>query len=154
MSDILTFAIPFLFMLAVVFGALEIAAVFPNKKVNMLIAAVFALFGISYSPATEFINQILPFAMIFFIIFFFLGFVIKVAKTGLEDKQGKKDWTLLMILVGLVLLFLAAQGPAFFENFMPGFEEQGSNILIIAGIVFIVVLLMAAYKKGSGKGPG
>ena len=146
MDGILTFAIPFLFMLAVVFGALEIAAIFPNKKVNMLIAVVFALFGVSYSPATEFINQILPFAMIFFIVFFFLGFVIKVAKKGVG-----KDYTLLMIIVGLVLLFLATQGPGFFENFMPGFQEQGSNILIIAGIVFIAVLLMSAYKMGAGK---
>jgi len=146
MADIFSFAIPFLFMFAVVFGALEIAAIFPNKKVNTLIALVFALFGVSYAPATEFINQVLPFAMIFFIIFFFIGFVVKVAKSGLKTKEEKYDYTLLMIIVGLVLLFFATQGPQAIAWLMPGFEQQGNNILIIAGIVFVLVVFLAAYK--------
>jgi hypothetical protein len=133
-------------MFAVVYGALLIANVFPSRRVNGLIAAVFAIFGVSYAPAVEFINQVLPIAMIFFIIFFFVGFVIKVAKSGLEDKQGKKDYTLLIIIMGLVLLLFATQGPGFIDSFLPGFEEQANNIMVISVIVFIGVILLAAYK--------
>jgi hypothetical protein len=141
MADIITLLIPFLFMLAIVYGALDVAGVFKNKRVNALIAAVFAFFTLTYSPAIEFINQIMPIAIIFFVVFFFLGFMIKVAKKGVE-----KDFTLLIIILGLTLLLFATQGPNVINNFLPGFEEQASNIMVISAIVFIGVILLAAYR--------
>jgi len=141
MADIISFLTPFLFMLAIVYGALDVAGVFRNRRVNALIALVFALFTLTYAPATEFINQIMPFAIMFFVVFFFLGFVIKMAKKGVD-----KDFTLLVIILGLVLLLFATQGPGFIDNFMPGFEEQASNIMIISAIVFIAVIFLAVYK--------
>ncbi len=141
MADLITLLIPFLFMLAIVYGALDVSGVFRNKRVNALIALVFAFFSLTYEPAILFINQIMPFAIIFFVAFFFLGFVIKVARKGVD-----KDYTLLIIILGLVLLLFATQGPGFIDSFVPGFEEQASNIMMAAAIVFIGVILLAAYR--------
>src|SRR4030043_415702 len=127
MADLITLLIPFLFMLAIVYGALDVSGVFRNKRVNALIALVFAFFSLTYEPAILFINQIMPFAIIFFVAFFFLGFVIKVARKGVD-----KDYTLLIIILGLVLLLFATQGPGFIDSFVPGFEEQASNIMMAA----------------------
>jgi len=141
MADLITLLIPFLFILAIVYGALDVSGVFRNKRVNALIALVFAFFSLTYEPAILFINQIMPFAIIFFVAFFFLGFVIKVARKGVD-----KDYTLLIIILGLVLLLFATQGPGFIDSFVPGFEEQASNIMMAAAIVFIGVILLAAYR--------
>jgi Na+/H+ antiporter NhaC len=90
----------------------------------------------------------MPLAMIFFIVFFFIGFVIKMSGKGL--KQGeRRDFTLLIIIMGLILLLLATKGAEFIGNFMPGFEEQGNNILVVAGIIFIAVIFLAAYKMSN-----
>jgi hypothetical protein len=141
MADIISLMVPFLFMLAIVYGALDVAGVFKNKRVNALIALVFAFFALTYAPAIEFINQIMPLAIVFFVVFFFLGFVIKIAKKGVD-----KDYTLLIIILGLVLLLFATQGPGFIDSFLPGFEEQANSIMIASAIAFIGVILLAAYK--------
>jgi hypothetical protein len=141
MADIISLMVPFLFMLAIVYGALDVAGVFRNRRVNALIALVFAFFTLTYAPAIEFINQIMPFAIMFFVVFFFLGFVIKIAKKGVD-----KDYNLLIIILGLILLLFATQGPGFISSFAPGFEEQGNNIMVISAVVFIGVILLAAYK--------
>jgi hypothetical protein len=146
MADIISLLIPFLFMLAIVYGALDVSGVFRNRRVNAVIALVFGLFTATYAPAVEFMNSIMPFAIMFFVAFFFIGFVIKIAKKGAE-----KDFTLLIIIVGLILLLFATQGPGFIDSFAPGFEEQATNIMVGAAVAFIGVLLLAAYKL---KGPG
>jgi hypothetical protein len=141
MADLIILLVPFLFMLAIVFGALDVSGVFKNKRVNALIALVFAFFTLTYQPAIEFINNIMPYALMFFTVFFFLGFVIKMAKKGVE-----KDYNLLIIIVGLVLLLLATQGPEFISGFVPGFEQQGNTIMMVAAIVFIAVILLSVYR--------
>ncbi len=141
MADIISLMVPFLFMLAIVYGALDVSGVFKNKRVNALIALVFAFFTLTYAPAIEFINSVMPFAIMFFVVFFFLGFVIKIAKKGVD-----KDYNLLIIILGLVLLLFATQGPGFISSFAPGFEGQASNIMVISAVVFIGVILLAAYK--------
>jgi hypothetical protein len=148
MTDLITLLIPFLFMLAIVFGALDVSGVFKNKRVNALIALVFAFFALTYQPAVDFIMGIMPIAIIFFIGFFFIGFVIKIAKKGAD-----KDYTLLIIIITLILLILATQGSDAIAKFMPGFENQGNTILVAAGIAFIAVLLLAAYKLPGEKRP-
>jgi Na+/H+ antiporter NhaC len=114
--------------------------------VNALIAVVFAFFTLTYAPATEFITSIMPLAIIFFVVFFFLGFVVKAVSKGLSDEKGNKDFTLLIIILGLALLLFATQGPGVIGRFLPGFEEQASNIMVISAVVFIFVILLSAYK--------
>ena len=150
MADIIQLMIPFLFMLAVVYGALDVSGVFRNRRVNALIALVFALFALTYAPAAEFITQIMPMATILFIILFFIGFVMKMAGKGL--KQGeKRDFTLLIIIAGLILLVLATQGAGFIQNLMPGYQDQGNNIIAIVAVLFIGVILLAAIKMPKEK---
>ena len=141
MADIISLMIPFLFMLAIVYGALDVSGVFKNRRVNALIAVVFAFFTLTYSPAIEFVNSVMPFAIIFFVVFFFIGFMIKIARKGVE-----KDYTLLVIILGLALMLFATQGSGLISSFLPGFEEQANNIMVISAIVFIGVILLAAYR--------
>lgn len=140
MADLLTLIIPFVFLTAIVFGALDVSGVFKNKRVNALIAVVFGLFTLTYQPATEFIMQIMPLALVFFVGFFFVGFVIKLARKGAD-----KDYTLLIIIAALVVLILATQGTSLLAN-VPGYQDNGNTILTAAGLVFIGVILLAAYR--------
>jgi hypothetical protein len=151
MADIISLMIPFLFMLAIVYGALDVAGVFKNRRVNAVIAVVFAFFTLTYSPAIEFINQMMPFAIIFFVVFFFIGFVVKAASKGLSDETGKKDFNLLIIILGLILLLFATQGPTVINSFLPGFEEQAGSIMVISAVVFILVIFLSAYKLSKEK---
>jgi uncharacterized membrane protein YoaK (UPF0700 family) len=143
MADLITLLVPFLFMLAIVFGALDVSGVFKNKRVNALIALVFAFFTLTYQPAIDFINTIMPYAIMFFIVFFFVGFVVKLTR-----KEMGKDYPLLMIVLGLVLLFFATQS-GFLISFMPGFEQQAGTILTMAAAIFIGAIFLAAYKLSS-----
>ena len=143
MADLMTLMVPFLFMLAIVFGALDVSGVFKNKRVNALIALVFALFTLTYQPAIEFINSIMPYAIMFFTVFFFVGFVVKLAK-----KEMGKDYTLMIIVLGLILLLFATQS-SFITGFIPGFEQQAGTILTVAAVVLIGAIFLAAYKLSS-----
>ncbi|MEM5812611.1 MAG: hypothetical protein QW286_02730, partial [Candidatus Aenigmatarchaeota archaeon] len=93
-----------------------------------------------------FINQLMPFSIVFFVSFFFIGFVLKIAKKGVE-----KDYTLLIIILGLLLLLFATQGAEIISNFLPGSDEQANNLMIISAVVFIGVILLAAYKMSPQK---
>ncbi len=145
MAALITLLVPFLFMLAIVFGALDVAGVFKNKRVNALIALVFAFFTLTYQPAIEFINAIMPYAIMFFVVFFFVGFVIKLVK-----KETAKDYTLLMIVLGLVLLLFATQS-SFIAGIVPGFEQQSSMIITVAALILIGAIFIAAYKLSVSK---
>jgi hypothetical protein len=140
--------IPFIFMLAIVFGALDVSGVFKNKRVNALIALVFALFTLTYQPAIDFINQIMPIAIILFIAFFFIGFIIKMGKQGVN-----KDYTLIIVIASLVLLAMATQG-SLISGFLPGLAEQWNNMVAAIAVVLVGVILFAAYRKGSKAKPG
>ena len=142
MADIIQLMIPFIFMLAIVFGALDVAGVFKNKRVNMMIAMVFALFTLTYQPAIDFINGIMPIAIILFIVFFFIGFAIKAVK-----KEVNKDWTLVIIIITLVFLGLATQN-SLITGLLPGLAEQWNTMITIVAIVLVGMLLLAAYRRG------
>ena len=69
--EIMTFMLPFLFVLAIVYGALELTSVLKNKAANIVIALVVAFFAISNASAVEFIIAVMPWAAILFIAAFF-----------------------------------------------------------------------------------
>ncbi len=73
---IMEYAIPFFFLLAVVYGALGISGVFKNRAVNLIIALVIALFGMTYQPFITWLYTIMPYAIALFIAVFFIGFVV------------------------------------------------------------------------------
>ncbi|MBI4020203.1 MAG: hypothetical protein HY367_02640 [Candidatus Aenigmarchaeota archaeon] len=137
--DIYTFGIPFLFMLAVVYGAMEVSGVFKKNAVKVIIALVIAIFAATYEPAVAFIFQALPFATLFFIGAFFLGFIA----TLFREKGDAKDWPLLVIVFGLFLILLTQ-----FEDVLQikAFGLDGQTILIGTGLVVILMVFYAVYK--------
>lgn len=140
MAELLTLAMPFFFMLAIVYGALEVSGVFKNKAVNALIAVIIAFFAISSAQFIEFVYNILPYAAILFVIVFFLGFLT----SPFRKKEGKKemDYTLLIVIAGLILIFLANQSSGILDL-------QNSNIITLIGFAIILIIFYAAYKQGS-----
>ena len=67
----------FLFVFAVVYGALFAAKVFEKpKSINIVIALAFAIFAASYKPLVDTLYNFLPIAAIFLIIIFFKWFLI------------------------------------------------------------------------------
>jgi len=139
MASLLILAIPFLFVLAIVYGALDVSNVFKNKGAKGIIAIVIAFFAISSQELVDFINSILPFAVILFIIVFFIAFVMALFK----EKEGKKgvDYTMLTIIAALVLIFLANELSVSF------IDLENSNLITIIGFVFILLIFFAAYKQ-------
>jgi len=128
-GDISYLILPFFLVLAIVYGALDVGGVFKNKKINFLIATIFGFFSITSDVIVEFIYTILPYATIFFIVVFFLGFL----KNAISF--GKRDYTLLMVCIGLLLLFLST-----FEGI-----EIGEDIISLIVLVFIVLVFIAAF---------
>ena len=144
MTELFTVGIPFFFILAIVYGALEVGGVFKNKGVKVIIALTIAAISITNAQVVEVINQYLPYAAVFFIAFFFLGFIAKVFK---GEKGKTKDWTLIIVVVGLILIIFARQGDSFrdlFDRTPLSFE----NFIVLVAIIVMALLFYAAYKKG------
>jgi len=140
--DILSTAIPFFFILAIVYGAIEVSGVFDNKRVGIIISVVIAFFTLTYEPLTLFINQMLPYAAIFFVIVFFLAFIFRPLK---GEGGGKRDYTLIVVAGGLILLFLANYGYDALKELIPQFTNI--DFLMAVGIVILIMVFYAAYKR-------
>ena len=81
-----------------------------------------------------------------FIIVFFFGFIRK----SIEGQ--KKDYTLIIIVAGLALIFLASQGIETLNALLPySFPLDTENFLTIIGIVLIIAIIYAAYLKHGEK---
>ena len=142
MPTLLTFAIPFFLILAIVYGALEVSGVFKNRGVMAVISLVIALFGISSEPVIGLIYQILPWAVCLFIIIFFLGFIFSLFKG-----KGEKDYSLLMIIIGLALIFLINMGYDIIDSLLP-YGMEAENFMVGTGLLLIVIIFYAVYKRG------
>lgn len=128
------FILPFFFVLAIVYGGMEVSKVFSNKGVKAIIAVVIAFFASSSPEAVAIIFYILPYAAIFFIAFFFLGFILSLFK------GEKKDVTLIVVALALILIFLAAQ------NSLEIINLQDQNFLAMIVLLVIALLLYGGYK--------
>ncbi len=142
MPDIFTFGIPFFFMLAVVFGALEVGGVFQNRGVKIVISLAIAFFAATFEPAVGFIFGILPYATIFFIIVFFIGFVKKI----FTKEGGAKDWTIIAVILILFLILLISAE----ELTGISFGEQATIFIYAIGLIVILMIFYAAYQKTTG----
>ena len=139
----MTFALPFLFVLAISYGALQIANVFRNKAVNAVIALVISFFAISNADLVNFIIQSMPWMAMIFIAVFFIKFILNMFKQG----KGERDYTLLIIILGLVLIFLIGQGMQIIHDWLPGgFPITEENLIMIIGVGIIVAIFFSAYR--------
>ena len=139
--DLFTFGIPFFFMLAIVFGALEVGGVFKNKGVKIIISLVIAAFAATNEQAVQFIFYVLPYATIFFVVVFFLGFIVK------SRKEGDKDWFLMAIVLILFLLLLMN-----FESLTGIAGDLGTTIATVLGVIIVLMVFYAAYQQTRGGG--
>jgi hypothetical protein len=144
MADLLSTIIPFLFVLAVVYGALEVSDIFKKKQVKLIISLVFALVAMTSEMITSFIMGILPLATVGFIIFFFIGLALSVlgVKKGKEGEE--KNYSLIAIILILFLIFLANYGIDFLEDLMPGLTTD--EIITAVGILALLIIFYVAYK--------
>ncbi len=142
-ADFITWGVPFIFTLAIVYGSLETAAVFKNTKVNALIAVAIAFFVLTYPPAISYVNSVLPYAVGLFVVVFFIGFVKKM----FIGDEKKTDFRLLGLSMGMLLLFLSYQnaGGGFLNV---GFSEE---FITVAAIVLVLLLLYYGMKGKFGE---
>ena len=147
MADLLTNMIPFFFVLAIVYGALDYSNVLKKNSVKAIISLVIAFFAITYQPLVDFIYLVLPYAVILFIVVFFLAFISKLfkGKGGEGGKGGERDWTLIAIIVILILIATAAYGQDILNNFLPAMPAE--NFLYAVGLVLVLLIFYAAYKN-------
>jgi hypothetical protein len=141
-----TYIIPFLFVLAVVYGALDFSGVFKKNSVNSLVALVIALFALTYQPLTDLIYGILPYAVILFLAVFFLAFLAKLFKGAGGGKDGRKiDWSLAMIVIVLVLIFLATQGEDMVSGLLPSLPVE--SFMTVIGLLLMALIFYAVYRQ-------
>jgi len=137
--------IPFLFVLAIVFGVLEVTKIFKNRGVNFLVALAIAFFTITN---TAFVNALWSYFGIitsFFIILFFVAFILEVF--GL--RKGQHQPASAIIVYGAILFILLTVG---FSNasLIPTlpFIGGGQNLIFLFAILFILVIFWSAFKMG------
>jgi uncharacterized membrane protein YdjX (TVP38/TMEM64 family) len=147
--ELMTFILPFLFVLAIVYGALDLAAVFKKKAVNVIIALVVAVFAVSNVAIVDSIVAAMPWAAMLFIILFFIKFILSFFKT---EKGKEKDYTLIIIILALIAIFMLSQGTQLIQDWLPGgFPVSEENLILIIGIVIIVAILYAAYNASKNR---
>lgn len=141
------FLIPFLFMLAIVFGALRVSGLFKgNPGVNLLISFVLALFSATYAPFTTFLWTYLPDITWFFIAMFFLLFILEIF--GIRRPGKKSEYMTDMIIYAILLLILFSVGFLILQTYpisIP-FIGGGENAILLVGVILILGIFWAAYK--------
>jgi hypothetical protein len=143
--DLVGFVLPFVFILAIVYGALDVAGTFKKKSVNIIIAVVVAAFAIINTDVIAFIIAIMPLAAMLFIAIFFIKFVLSMFKV----KRGEeRDYTLIIVILGLLAVFMLSHGTELVEDWLPGgFPITEENLILIIGIILIIAIIMVAYRS-------
>lgn len=140
------FLIPFLFVLAVVFGVLNLTNVFKSRAVSFVIALAIAFFAASYQPFTTLLWAQLGNITTFFIVMFFIAFLLevfgvrKVAQRAIPESMAMQGAILFILLgVGYMIVDKIPQLP---------FIGGGQNLLLLIGVIFILMIFWSAFKLG------
>lgn len=146
------FVIPFLFVLAVVFGVLRISKAFKgNAAVEVIISLVIAFFSATFPPFTSMLFSILPTITLFFIAMFFIVFVLEIV--GVRGKKAG-DNIMNLIIYGILILILFVI-VANHSNLIPNLGIISPDDLVLGiGLIFVISIFMAAYKIGGGEAAG
>jgi hypothetical protein len=129
----------FVFVFAIVLGLLTSAAIF-QRRVNTVIALVFAVFSASYSPLVLILQQYIPIAAILFIIIFIIVLVQK-------SVSKKNTDSVLSSISLLILLFILGVFWDEIQYILPvGLDPM--NALGIIVVIVIVLIFLVAYKHG------
>ncbi len=142
------FFIPFLFVLAVVFGVLEIANVFRNRPVNMIISLVIAFFAATYQPFTSVLWNYLPTITWFFVAMFFIAFSMEIVGLGKKGALRSEGAEARVIVLGLIIVVFITIGVNYIES-LPFISFIGAgNALFIIALVLLFMIFFAAFKLG------
>jgi len=150
-----SFWIPFLFIFAIIFGALSFSNPFRSRPVALAISLSLSLFSAFYTPLNATLWQYMPSLIWFFILVFFVGFVAKMLGMGGKKGEGSKGGPGPAAIAFLLLLtcgWSILQIPE-----LRGFEIPliggGENIIFLFGFLFILALFYGAMKIGPGEAP-
>jgi hypothetical protein len=140
------FLIPFLFILAVVFGAVNASNVFRNRGVNLLVSVALAFFAASNASFVNFLWSQFGSISIFFIAMFFIIFTLEAF--GIRKGSGSKSNEPL-IINGAILFILLSIGMSNI-GLIPSLPLIGSgqNVFLLLVILFIIVLFWLTMKIG------
>ena len=140
--------IPFLFVLAVVYGALQVANVFKNRAVNFIISLAVAFFAVSNTFFVNLLWSQFGNITVFFIAMFFIIFVLEAFGLRKGEKKGRAAEGL--IISGGILFGLLAIGSLYLD-LIPSLPiiGGGENLLLFFAIVFILAIFWAAFKIGT-----
>lgn len=141
-----TFLIPFLFILAVVFGAVNVTNVFRNKGVNFLVSLSLAFFAASNTSFIQFLWSQFGSISIFFIAMFFIIFTLEAF--GVRKSSGSKSNEPL-IINGAILFVLLSIGMSNI-GLIPTLPiiGGGQNLFLLLVILFVIVLFWLTMRIG------
>lgn len=145
--------IPFLFVLAVIFGVLELTHVFRNRGVNFIIALAISFFTITNTAFVTFLWSQFGNITTFFIIMFFIAFVLEVF--GLRGPRTPRAGGEGIVINGAILLLLLVFGFTH-SDLLPSlpFIGGGSNLIVLFALIFILIIFWMAFKLGPEILPG
>lgn len=140
------FLIPFLFILAVVFGAINVSNVFRNRGVNFLVSLALAFFAASNSSFVQFLWSQFGSISIFFIAMFFIIFTLEAF--GIRKNKESKT-TESLVINGAILFVLLSIGLSNI-NLIPPIPMigGGQNLFLLLVVLFIIVLFWLAMRVG------
>ena len=138
--------ITFLFVLAIVFGALRISNVLKSAPASFLLSLAVAAFAAMYAPFTATLWAYMPSLTWFFIIIFLIAFVFEM----FGIRKGEKPSSEAMVVNAAVLLILLTVGWRVAETFKVSlpFIGGGENLVFVVGLVFIIAIFWGAMKGG------
>ena len=142
--------IPFLFVLAIVFGVLELTKIFRNRGVNFLVALAIAFFTITNTAFVSMLWSYFGSITTFFIVMFLIAFVFEVF--GLR-KAGRPPTSSILINAGILFILLSIG--FLYVNQIPElpFVGGGQNLLFLLIIIFILVIFWSAFRIGQAAAP-
>jgi Zn-dependent protease with chaperone function len=158
-SDIIQFAMSFLFVFAVIFALLCYSGIFSRRDKEGhtiekshrptlgIIAAVIGFSAASYSPFSAFLMQTIPLAVIALIPLFFIIFAYKIFEGGEKQKD------LVPVVIGIVALLAVLAGiwPSV-SIYVRMFGISPELIISAAGIMLVIMIFGFAYRAGKQKG--
>jgi len=139
------FLIPFLFILAIVFGAINVVNIFRNKGVNFLISIALAFFAASNTAFVQLLWSQFGIIAMFFIAMFFIIFILGAFGVRV-GQQGKTDGADSLVINGAILFVLLSVGYLYLGNISVPIVGGGKNLLLFIFIMFIIVIFWSAFK--------
>ena len=135
------FFIPFLFVMAVVFGVLEVTNVFRNRGVNIVVALALSFFAASNSTFIGILWNYFGSIAVFFIAMFFITFVFEVFGLRRSGRGGSSD----AILINGVILFVLLSIGYLYIDLIPAIPivGGGQNLILFLAVVFILAIFCA-----------